>query len=84
MYLADIYKGREVFSEVRDLCSMMMRHSDNKEVCSAQRARGNLKGGLTYIAFGEGPPLVVFPVLARRMPIQLECCFASRWAGSHR
>ena len=63
MYLADIYKGREVFSEVRDLCSMMMRHSDNKEVCSAQRARGNLKGGLTYIAFGEGPPLVVFPGL---------------------
>ena len=48
---------------MRDLCSMMMRHSDNKEVCSAQRARGNLKGGLTYIAFGEGPPLVVFPGL---------------------
>ena len=24
---------------------------------------GTLKGGLTYITFGDGPPLVVFPGL---------------------
>ena len=34
----------ELFSELRDLCSMMMRSSGRKEDSSAQRAGGDPKG----------------------------------------
>jgi hypothetical protein len=74
----------------RTIVERLLHNVDDKivtmrRVCIAQRARGNLKGGTDLHHLRKR-------TAARRIPrswpvetpIQLDCCYASRWRGSHR